>query len=114
MSFLSCFFDKTESRLKDISPFCRKDSIKKLKSLIREQYVAPPLDGCNIVKFLENKNRIELSRQARRYRDEASSVPRSLTRGVTRALEEYRIEAKKSCMTRGRVPFSVQFCISQK
>jgi len=49
-------FSKTKSRLKDIFPFCRKDSIKKIKSLFREQYAAPPLDGRDIVTFLVNKN----------------------------------------------------------
>jgi len=54
-SFYGCLF-KTKSRLKDMFPFCRKDSLKKIKSLIREQYAAPPLDECDIVKFLVNKN----------------------------------------------------------
>jgi len=47
LSFYGCFFGKTKSQL-DIFPFYRKDSIKKIKSLIREQYAAPPLDGSDI------------------------------------------------------------------
>jgi len=37
----------------------RKDSIKKIKSLIREQYASPSLDGRDIVTFLVNKNYTE-------------------------------------------------------
>jgi len=53
------FSAKRKVELKDIFPFCRKDSTKKIKSLIREQYAVSPLDGRDIVTFLVNKNYTE-------------------------------------------------------
>jgi len=55
-SFYSCLFNKVKSQLKDIFSAYRKNNIKKIKWLIREQYAAPPLNGLNVVIFLVNKN----------------------------------------------------------
>jgi len=41
-SFYNCLFGK--SRLKNIFPYCRKNSTKEIKPLIREQYAASLLD----------------------------------------------------------------------
>jgi len=65
-SFYSRLFSKTKNQLKDIFSSYRKDNIKKIESLIREQYIRErmfreqaPLDGRDVVTFLVNKNYTE-------------------------------------------------------
>jgi len=55
-SSYNCPFSKAKGRLKDIFSSYQKDNIKKIKSLVREQYAALPLDGRDVITFLVNKN----------------------------------------------------------